>query len=314
MRIHADAEPFRMFIFRFAFCILHFELFSGLPERQLNSVFTGGSAAGGYRPAMFNIFEYEFGYSWPIAYGFAIPLAIGIALAATAIRRRWRAWVAVTSAVIIVWSAAALFMTNVTWGINKPMTLPTDRFLEAGSGRVLDVGAGSGRAAAGVLLARPGATVTALDIYEGYMGIEDNTPARFMRNMQIAGVAARAEARTGDAREMPFADASFDAVVSSYMIDHLGGDGRIKAMHEIARVLKAHGDFLLLIVNTDWWTWLVSPPMAHHFRPDAARWRAQLHGAGFDVVEEGTQPVTLYWLARKTRNPDAQRPTPKSRQ
>ena len=77
-----------------------------------------------------------------------------------------------------------------------------------------------------------------------------------------------------------------------------GGD-RIKALHEVARVLKAHGEFLLLIVNTDWWTWLVSPPLAHHFRPDTARWRAQLDQAGFAVEEEGRQPVTLYWLARK---------------
>lgn len=258
-----------------------------------------GSAAHAYRPHMFNLLEYEFGYSWPIAYGFAIPLAIGIALAAVATWRRWRAWVTGVSAVIIVWSVAALYVTNVVWGINRPMTLPTERFLESGSGRVLDVGAGSGRAAVGVLLARPRTTVTALDIYDGYMGIEDNTPARFMRNARIAGAADRAEALVGDAREMPFADGSFDAAVSSYMIDHLGRDGRIKALHEVARVLKAHGEFLLLIVNTDWWTWLVSPPMAHHFRPDAARWRAQLHEAGFDVEEEGTQPVTLYWLARK---------------
>ena len=263
---------------------------------------------------MFNIFEYEFGYSWPIAYGFAIPLAIGIALAAVATWRRWRAWVTVVSAVVIVWSAAALCVTNVVWGINKPMTLPTERFLQAGSGRVLDAGAGSGRAAVGVLLARPGATVTALDIYDGYMGIDDNTPARFMKNAQIAGAADRADVRTGDARQMPFADASFDAVVSSYMIDHLGREGRTKALHEVARVLKAHGEFLLLIVNTDWWTWLVSPPMAHHFRPDAARWRAELHGAGFDVEEEGHQPVTLYWLARKSKTPNAQLPTTQNQQ
>jgi SAM-dependent methyltransferase len=285
-------------------------LFEALPERQLNAAFTAGSAADGYRPDMFNIFDYEFGYSWPIAYGFAIPLIIGIALAAVATWRQWRAWVSVVAAVLIVWSGAALFVTNVVWGINKPMTLPTERFLQAGAGRVLDVGAGSGRAAVGVLLARPGATVTALDIYEGYMGIDDNTPARFMRNAEIAGAGHRAQARTGDARDMPFADASFDAAVSSYMIDHLGSEGRVKALHEVARVLKAHGEFLLLIVNTDWWTWLVSPPMAHHFRPNAARWRAQLDEAGFDVEEEGTQPVTLYWLARKKTIPNAQRPTP----
>ena len=54
--------------------------------------------------------------------------------------------------------------------------------------------------------------------------------------------------------------------------------------------------------------------MAHHFRPDAARWRAELHGAGFDVEEEGHQPVTLYWLARKSKTPNAQLPTTQNQQ
>jgi len=85
-----------------------------------------------------NIFEYDFGYSWFISYGFAVPLAVGIVLAAVATWRRWRPWVFVLSGVIIAWSAAALFVTNVVWGINKPMTLPTERFLQSGSGRVLD--------------------------------------------------------------------------------------------------------------------------------------------------------------------------------
>ena len=246
-----------------------------------------------------NIFEYDFGYSWPVAYGFAIPLAIGVILAAVATWRRWRAWVTVLAGVIIVWSASSLFVTNVVWGLNRPMALPTERFLQSGSGHVLDAGAGSGRAAVGVLLTRPQARVTGLDIYDGYYGIDDNTPARFMKNAQIAGAADRADARVGDVREIPFADGTFDAVVSSYMIDHLSRDTRGQALHEVARVLKAHGEFLLMIVNTDWWTWLVSPPMAHHFRPDPARWRAQLAEAGFVVEEEGRQPVTLYWLARK---------------
>jgi len=258
-----------------------------------------GSAADLYRHCMFNIFEYDFGYSWPISYGFTIPLAIGILLAAVATWRRWRPWVSIVSAVVIVWSVAALYVTNVTWGINRPMQMPTERFLQSGSGHVLDAGAGSGRAAAGVLLARPNATVTGMDIYSGYWGIEGNTPARFMKNMRIAGADTRADTRVGDLRHMPFGDSSFDAVVSSYAIDHLRRDGRMQALHEVARVLKAHGEFLLLIVNTDWWTWLVSPPMAHHFRPDAARWRAQLDDAGCIVEEEGTQPVTLYWLTRK---------------
>jgi hypothetical protein len=52
--------------------------------------------------------------------------------------------------------------------------------------------------------------------------------------------------------------------------------------------------------------------MAHHFRPDPARWRANLNQAAFTVEEEGRQPVTLYWLARKNETSKYQLPTPNS--
>jgi SAM-dependent methyltransferase len=139
-----------------------------------------------------------------------------------------------------------------------------------------------------------------LDIYQGYWGIDDNTAERFMTNARIAGAEGRAEARTGDMRKMPFEDAEFDAVISAYAIDHLRQDGRVKSLAEVARVLKPHGEFLLLIVNVDWLTWLVSPhAISHHPRADPARWRALLADAGFAIDEEGRQPATLYFLARK---------------
>jgi SAM-dependent methyltransferase len=248
---------------------------------------------------MTNFTSYEFGYSWPIVYGPLVPLVVGTLLGALGVWRAWPRWVAVLMGFIALWALTALFIVNVTWGINKPMTLPTPHFLASGAGRVLDAGAGSGRAAVGVLLARPNATVTGLDIYSGYWGIDDNTPARFMENARISGAADRAEARTGDVRKMPFADGEFDAVISSYAIDHLRREGIEQAIAEVARVLKPRGEFLLMIVSADWATWLVSPPIAHHQRPDPARWRARLAQAGFAVEEEGKAPVTLYFLARK---------------
>jgi len=248
---------------------------------------------------MFNITAYEFGYSWPITYGHVVPLVLSGVLGVMALWRGWPQWVSMIAGAIATWALAALFIVNVTWGLNQPMKLPTARFLASGSGRVLDAGAGSGRAAVGVLLARPRATVTGLDIYSGYWGIDDNTPARFMANARIAGAADRAEARTGDMRDMPFENSAFDAVVSSYAIDHLGREDRAKAVAEVARVLKPRGEFLVLIVNVDWVTWLISPPIAHHPKQDPARWRALLEQAGFDVEEEGTRPLTLYFLARK---------------
>jgi SAM-dependent methyltransferase len=240
---------------------------------------------------------YDFGYSWPIVYGHAVPLALAAIVLVIAVWRRWSWWIAVASTGIIVWAIAGLYFMV---PINRPMQLPTDRFLVLGRGRVLDVGAGSGRAAIGVILARPRTTVVGLDLYRGYMGIEDNTPERFMKNARIAGAADRAEAVRGDARDLPFENATFDAVVSSFAIDHIPGDGKQKAVAEVARVLKPKGEFLLLIVNTDWMVRLLSPhALGHHPRQDPVRWRVMLERAGFAIEEEGTKAATLYWLARR---------------
>jgi ubiquinone/menaquinone biosynthesis C-methylase UbiE len=154
----------------------------------------------------------------------------------------------------------------------------------------------------GLLLARPRVAVTGVDIYSGYYGIDDNTPGRFMVNARIAGVADRANAVVGDARELPLATGEYDGVISSYAIDHLTRDGIPKALSEVGRILKPGGEFLLLIVNIDWWALLTSPhAMAHHPRANPVRWRTMLGTAGFEIVEQGTKPMTMYFLSRKPR-------------
>jgi arsenite methyltransferase len=243
--------------------------------------------------------KYDFGYTWYIGYGLAIPLAFAASVVGLALQHAWPRWVMGIAAIVSTWALAGLFFINIAWGINKPMELPTTRFLSSGSGRVLDAGAGSGRAAIGVLLARPRTTVTGLDLYAGYYGIDDNTPERFMKNARTAGVAERTDTRTGDMRDMPFHDDEFDAVVSSYAIDHLRRDDLVKGLAEVARVLKPRGEFLVLIVNPDWLTWTFAPPIAHHPRPNPARWRSLLEQSGLAVVEEGVKPATMYFLAQK---------------
>lgn len=249
-------------------------------------------------------FTYDFGYPWPITWIHLIPLVLGAAAAVFGFRLGWRRWAVGLSAVIAVWGAVGLVLTHtIMGGLNAPQRLPVDQFMASGRGRVLDVGSGSGRALIGLLLARRQATGTALDIYSGFFGVADNTPERMMRNARIAGVADRADTVTADATKMPLPDASYDAAISSYAIDHMGREGTPKAIKEVARVLKPNGEFLLEIVNPDAWV-KVMMPIPHfglnaHFRPDPVRWRAMLNDAGFEVMEEGMAPATLYWLARK---------------
>src|SRR4029450_12563593 len=247
---------------------------------------------------MLNFMTYDFGYTASLRYAMIVPLILACGIAAFAAWRSWPRWVFIPLALVAVWSVVAVVVLNAM--LNRPMQLPTERVLTSGSGRVLDVGAGSGRAAIGVLLARSQATAVGVDIYSGYWGIDENTPERFMKNARIAGVAERAGARVGDMRELPFGEGEFDAVVSSYAIDHIGRGERPKAIAEVARVLKPGGDFLLMIIHVDWKTWLVSPVLAHHPSQNPEPWRALLRENGFTLGEEGTPLTTLYFLAEKT--------------
>ncbi len=248
------------------------------------------------------MFTYDFGYEWPWTYGHLLVAAACAAAAALAwfLRRRATAGLA---AAVVVWALAGTAIVHGALRFNRPMELPTERFLPAGAGRVLDVGAGSGRASLMVLLARPQARVTALDIFDDRFGIVGNTPDRLRANARTAGVAERLDVQTGDMRQMPFLDASFDAAVSSFAIDHLNREGVARSLTELHRVVRPRGQMLLMVVNPDGWVRTAFPFLLHHGyfggRPRPERWRAALATAGFDVIEEGTQPATLYLLARR---------------
>ena len=101
-------------------------------------------------------------------------------------------------------------------------------------------------------------------------------------------------------RKLPFEAASFDAIVSSYAVDHLNRDGIKQALAEAARVVKPGGDFLLMLVANDRWAKLAFGPLLSHGGTRGREWWiARVQEAGFQVLEDGTSPVTLYLLARR---------------
>jgi SAM-dependent methyltransferase len=247
-------------------------------------------------------FTYDFGYSWSITWGLLIPVVLFGAMAAAGLLLRWRRWAVIASALVVLWGLVGLLITQALFRINLPMAPPTDRFASSGVGRFIDIGAGSGRATIGLLLARPTVHVTAVDIYEGYYGIDDNKPERLMQNASIAGVADRVSVVVGDARALPLETAAYDGVISVAAIDHLPRAGIPTALAEVARVLKPQGEFLLAVVNVDWWARVASPhALGHHPSTDPSRWRSLLESAGFNIVEEETQPAVLYFLCRKSQ-------------
>jgi ubiquinone/menaquinone biosynthesis C-methylase UbiE len=121
-------------------------------------------------------------------------------------------------------------------------------------------------------------------------------------NLRAAGVDARATIQPGDMRRLPFEPASFDAVLSTYAMDHVGRDDSRLAVREAARVLKPGGDFLLMVLAKDVWLNVTfGPLLLHGGLRGAGWWDEALRAAGFAVTESGTQPATLYFLARKPR-------------
>ena len=137
--------------------------------------------------------------------------------------------------------------------------------------------------------------------FEHHFGHDQTPQQKLLANLKVAGVEKRATIETADMRKLPFEPAAFDAIVSAYAVDHLNGQGIRQALTEAARVVKPGGDFLLILVANDGWAkFAFGPILSHGGTRGAEWWSARLREAGFDVLEEGTRPLTLYLLARRS--------------
>ena len=245
----------------------------------------------------------DFGYPWWLNYGhlalFGVLLAAVLAARAAGASRR----VMVPLGVLSLWAGSVALLVHL-FGINTVPPLPTQAFLGSGSGRVLDLGAGTGRSSIMVLTERPQATLVASDLFGDsfthHFGPGERPQDRLLANLRAAGVDGRATIETADMLKLPFGDDSFDAIVSAYAIDHLGRAGAQTALAEADRVLKPRGDFLLMLVANDGWAKLAFGPLLSHGGTYGADWwRDAATKAGFEVREEGTRPVTTYFLLVK---------------
>ncbi len=118
-----------------------------------------------------------------------------------------------------------------------------------GDERVLDIGCGHGLLMIGA--AKHLTTGKAIGV-DPWVQIDqaDNNAAATLRNAELEGVSERVEVRNGDARDLPFDNASIDIVLSSwalhFILDH---DERAQGLKEIERVLKPGGRAILIDID-----------------------------------------------------------------
>jgi arsenite methyltransferase len=139
------------------------------------------------------------------------------------------------------------------WGSKVGKLRLRDRVIDQlnlrGGERILDVGCGHGLMLCAAAKRLMTGQAVGVDIWQK----EDqagNSPEATMANARAEGVADRVELLDGDARQLPFEDSRFDAVVSSWALHNIyDAAGRSQALSEIARVLKPGGRLALIDIR-----------------------------------------------------------------
>ena len=146
---------------------------------------------------------------------------------------------AATAAILLLYGSVML------WSSLAGKKRVRDRLVAAlaltGNEHVLDAGCGRGLALIGCAKQLTTGKVVGIDLWSA-KDQSDNSADATLANAAIEGVANRVEVKTGDITKLPFADASFDAIISMTVIHNIPSrEGRDEALRELARVLKPGG-------------------------------------------------------------------------
>ena len=168
--------------------------------------------------------------------------------------------------------------------------------------RVLDIGCGTGTLVTMLKLQHPNVEV---------VGLDPDPKALDRARHKAAHAGATVDFVCGFADSIPSADASFDRVLSSFMLHHLTLDEKRAALADVARVLKPGGTLHIVdFVSAHERSRGVIARMLHaddHLSDSGeGRTVALLEGAGFTAAEVGARrtlfgPVSFYRAVRAGR-------------
>jgi arsenite methyltransferase len=134
-----------------------------------------------------------------------------------------------------------------------------------GDETVLDVGCGRGLMLVGAARRLKTGRAVGIDLWRT-VDQADNSPEAAQANACREGVSDRIRIDTGDARQLPYPDGSFDAVLSHWVVHNLpDANHRQRALDEMLRVLRPGGVLVLAdIANIgEYRTYLSSKGLTH---------------------------------------------------
>jgi arsenite methyltransferase len=164
-----------------------------------------------------------------------------------------------------------------------------------GESRVLDIGCGRGAVLTLVAGHLTTGRAVGIDLWKG-SDQSGNSALATRRNAEAEGVARRIDVCTADMRALPFADGTFDLIVSNIAIHNVPGrDNRARAIDEAVRVLRPGGRLMVADIFS------------------APEYRARLDALGLQAVEQRNLGWRMWWggpwvptrlvTARKRPNP-----------
>lgn len=178
-----------------------------------------------------------------------------------------------------------------TWGSRVGKRRTRERLLDrvgamlpggrwSGAEQVLDVGCGRGLMLVGAAQRLITGLAVGVDLWRE-SDQTGNTPAAALENARREGVTARVRVDTGDARALPFPDASADVVVSHWVVHNLDdASDRKRALDEMWRVLRPGGVIALAdIAHVSSYERHFSALGADGLWMDDGGWEARIMGA-----------------------------------
>jgi len=172
---------------------------------------------------------------------FAVIAAAGFALN---VIPAWAIIGAASLAALCFFYAAVMLWSSLV-GKKRLCERLVDALALCGHEHVLDAGCGRGLALIACAKKLTTGKAVGIDLWAA-KDQSNNNPEATWANAAAEAVAGRIVVKTGDITNLPFPDASFDAVISMIVIHNIPSrQARDRALHELVRVLKPGGRMVI---------------------------------------------------------------------